>query len=66
MARVSLEKFQAKIFRREILEDFLDILQKFEVFWGVRRSRADPKLIDLDLLLDLLLGALRGGVMDCF
>ena len=66
MERVSLDEFQAKIFRREILEDFFDILQKFEVFGGVPRGGAAPKSIDLSLILDLLLGALRGSVYASF
>ena len=66
MARVSLDKFQGEIFRREILEDFFDILQKFEVFGGVPGEGAAPKSIDLSLVLDLLLGALRGGVYSSF
>ena len=65
MERVSLDEFQAKNFRGEIPEDFFDILKKFEVFWGgVPRSGADAKLIDLDLHLDLLLGALQGAISN--
>ena len=66
MELVSLDDFQAENFRREIAEDFFDILKTFEDFGGLPRSGADQESINLDLILELIFGGLRGSVYLCF